>query len=63
MGFKVNHGDKVQIVVSGETGEVIGRADYKTAEDNYYLRYKAADGRAIEAWWPVGSIELVPAAA
>ena len=63
MGFKFNHGDKVQIVASGETGEVIGRADYKTAEDNYYLRYKAADGRAVEAWWQVDAIELVPAAA
>jgi len=59
MGFKFNHGDKVRIIASGESGEVIGRADYKTAENNYYIRYKAGDGRATEAWWQESAIELV----
>lgn len=52
-------GDKVKIAVSGEEGEVIGRAEYAASEDSYYLRYKAGDGRAIEAWWPVSALELV----
>jgi poly-gamma-glutamate capsule biosynthesis protein CapA/YwtB (metallophosphatase superfamily) len=41
----------VRIAASGETGHVIGRAEYTTAGNNYYVRYQAADGRATEAWW------------
>jgi hypothetical protein len=49
--FKFKLGDRVTIVESGESGEVIGRADYAIADNSYYLRYKAADGRAVEGWW------------
>lgn len=49
--FKFKLGDRVAIVESGESGEVIGRADYAHADNSYYLRYKAADGRAVENWW------------
>jgi hypothetical protein len=38
-------------LVSGEQGEVIGRAEYAHSERNYYLRYVAGDGRTVEAWW------------
>lgn len=55
-GFKFNIGDRVTISESGETGEVHGRAEYATAENNHYLRYKAADGRATEAWWPESAL-------
>jgi len=41
----------VTIAASGETGEVIARAEYATSEPSYLLRYKCADGRAVEAWW------------
>ena len=41
----------VTISASGEVGEVIGRAEYTTSEPQYMLRYKSADGRAVEAWW------------
>ena len=51
MGFKFNLGEKVTVDVSGETGEVLGRAEYTTAANNYYVRYRSADGRAVEAWW------------
>ncbi|WP_175681176.1 hypothetical protein [Burkholderia cenocepacia] len=51
MGFKFRLGDEVTIVASGETGEVIGRAEYSNAEDGYLVRYKAGDGRATESWW------------
>jgi hypothetical protein len=51
MGFKFNLGDKVAVEVSGETGEVLGRAEYTTAANNYFVRYKSADGRAVETWW------------
>ena len=42
----------VTIKASGESGEVIGRAEYSNANmPSYLVRYKAADGRAVEAWW------------
>lgn len=44
-------GQCVDINISGEQGFVIGRAEYQTSENGYYLRYKTADGRAIETWW------------
>lgn len=50
-GFKFDMGARVRIAASGETGEVIGRAEYKTCSNSYYLRYKAADGGAVTAWW------------
>jgi hypothetical protein len=55
--FKFNLGDKVAIAASGETGEVHGRAEYSNAESSYFVRYKAADGRATEAWWQEGALQ------
>ncbi|HHA2858088.1 TPA: hypothetical protein ACOFDH_000461 [Stenotrophomonas maltophilia] len=49
--FKFELGQQVNIAASGEGGEVIGRAEYTTSENTYYIRYKAADGRATESWW------------
>jgi len=43
--------DLVVITVSGESGEVIGRAEYVSCLPAYLVRYKSADGRAVEAWW------------
>lgn len=51
MSFQFEVGQQVAIQASGESGEVLGRAEYATAENNYLIRYKAADGRATEAWW------------
>ena len=51
MNFKFELKQTVTIAASGEQGEVVARAEYATGENNYYLRYKAADGRATEAWW------------
>lgn len=41
----------VTIAASGEKGEVVGRAEYSNSEATYRVRYKAADGRAVESWW------------
>jgi hypothetical protein len=49
--FKFGLRQPVKINASGETGEVIGRADYAYSENAYYLRYRAGDGRAVETWW------------
>ncbi len=51
MDFKFNLGEQVTVEVSGETGEVLGRAEYTTAANTYFIRYRCADGRAVEAWW------------
>lgn len=41
----------VTIAASGEVGEVVGRAQYLHSEPSYLVRYKSADGRAVESWW------------
>lgn len=51
MSFRFALCDKVAICVSDERGVVIGRAEYANAENGYLVRYKAADGQAIESWW------------
>lgn len=56
--FELNSG--VMIATSGETGTVIGRAEYVASEPNYCLRYKTAQGVAEQSWWPESA--LVPVA-
>ncbi len=51
MDFKFNLADKVTLDISGENGEVLGRAEYTNGSNNYLVRYLSADGRAVEAWW------------
>ena len=46
----------VTITASGETGQVIGRAEYTTSGPVYQVRYKSADGRTVEAWWPESAL-------
>ena len=55
--FKFYIEEFVCITVSGEQGDVIARAEYAHSEDQYLLRYKSADGRAVEAWWPESALE------
>ncbi len=50
-------GQQVKIICSGETGQVIGRAEYITGQRSVQIRYKAADGRAVESWWDEPAIE------
>jgi len=52
--FKI--GETVAIKASREWGEVIGRAEYAQTEPHYLIRYRAADGRAVEAWWGESSL-------
>lgn len=47
--------DEVQVAVSGETGVVIGLI----AGNRYLVRYRRADGVAVEAVWAADA--LVPA--
>ncbi len=49
--FAFRLGQQVVITASGEEGEVVGRAEYSNSSNSYYVRYRARDGRATEAWW------------
>jgi len=49
--FRFSFKSKVQIVQSGEEGIVTARAEFCNGESEYLVRYKAADGRAVEQWW------------
>lgn len=49
--YSFSLGQAVKIAASGEGGQVIGRSEYAYAENSYLVRYKAADGRAVESWW------------
>jgi hypothetical protein len=49
--FRFALADRVAIMASGEDGTVVGRAEYTNAGSTYLVRYRATDGRAIEAWW------------
>jgi hypothetical protein len=51
MTFKFELDTSVTIAASGETGMIIGRAEYIDSDNSYLIRYKAGDGRATEAWW------------
>ena len=48
---------KVKLKLSGEKGEVIGRAEYTYCENHYMVRYRAGDGRQTESWWGESAIE------
>ena len=55
--FKFELNQVVAIVISKEVGQVVGRAEYATSEPVYFIRFKAADGRAVEAWWTESALE------
>ena len=55
--FKFALGQQVSIAASGESGDVIARAEYATSENSYLLRYRAGDGRAVEAWWSESALQ------
>jgi hypothetical protein len=56
--FKFELGARLAIAASNEEGEIIARAQYQHMEDQYYLRYKAADGRATESWWGESALRI-----
>ena len=49
--FKFKLGAIVRLTHSNETGEVIGRSEHTTSENQYLVRYRAGDGRQTECWW------------
>ena len=49
--FKFDLKQYVTIEASGESGYVIGQARYDGSQTQYQIRYKCADGSAVESWW------------
>ena len=50
--FKFELNQPVTIALSGESGTIIGRAEYSESSiPSYCLRYVSKDGRAVEDWW------------
>lgn len=60
--FRFELDQAVDIWCSGERGVVIGRAEYRDSADSYLVRYQAADGRAVEAWWSDNALAVADAA-
>ncbi|MGL6149127.1 MAG: hypothetical protein ACRC1V_11785 [Plesiomonas sp.] len=54
-------GQKVQITRSGEIGYVSGRAEYKNADNQFYVKYTMATGNCATGWFD--STDLTPAPA
>ena len=59
--FKLNQ--KVKVSISGEEGEIMVRSECAGQPNQYYLYYKAANGRAINAWFMEDQIERMSKAA
>jgi hypothetical protein len=57
--FKFDLEQTVRLSQSGETGSVIARLYSAYAENWYFVRYTAADGRLQEVWWGESSLEAV----
>lgn len=51
MSFKFNLSQIVSVSVSGEVGHIKSRSDSVTHSNQYLIHYKAADGRAVDAWF------------
>lgn len=49
-------GCKVKIECSGESGVVVGVAEYDFMDPQCLLRYRSADGAAVEMWWDEGAL-------
>lgn len=49
-GFKFELDQKVALSLSGESGIVVGRAEYLRHERQYFVRYKTANGEQVERW-------------
>ena len=56
--FKFSLNQRVRISCSSEGGNVIGRVEYVFSESRYLVRYQAADGSALEAWWGESALEV-----
>ncbi len=57
--FAFHLGQTVAIQASGEQGLVIARAEYTNCVNRYFIRYRNANGLAVEAWWDEDALHPV----
>lgn len=55
----LKNGCKVKITISGEEGFIVGFAEYIELPKQFYVSYKAADGRAVKDWFYGSELEAV----
>ncbi len=55
MSFKHELGQVVTVSISEEEGHIKARAEYTHGPNQYLIHYRAADGRAVDAWFEEGS--------
>lgn len=48
---------KVAHIGRYEAGHVIARSESLEGDNQYFVRYRAADGRQVEQWWTENAIE------
>jgi hypothetical protein len=53
-------GDTVWIECSGEKGMIVARSESLESDNQYFVRYKASDGRAVEGWWSERALLSTP---
>jgi hypothetical protein len=61
--FKFTLGQRAVLVISGEKGTVVGRAEYLDYPPAFQLEYVAADGRATSGWFTgreLDALEVLP---
>ncbi len=59
MGMKFSLGDEISIVLSGEQGYVDAYAVYQHSPVQFYIKYKAADGRAVSGWFGAEELDML----
>lgn len=57
--FKFDMGKLVRLELTSEEGRVIARAEYEACENNYLVRYVAADGRQVENWFNESALATI----
>lgn len=60
--FKFELKQAVVLSISGEAGKISARAEFSDSKNQYQVRYKAADGRAVDAWIYETELKADPAA-
>lgn len=55
VNFKL--GDRVEIKISSEKGDVIGLAQYIDMPPQFFINYKSADGRATKDWFQASELK------
>ncbi|AHE69774.1 hypothetical protein M942_08555 [Enterobacter ludwigii] len=59
MSFKHELGQAIQVTISGEKGNVKGRAEYASLTNQYFIHYMTADGRAVSGWFDEDELSVV----